>query len=94
MILDKNAFSTRFQGLFPPLARRILENGWQGVFRHVILELLPVAELSQHFHPSLGAPYQRTVLDGWLGLPCRLPRLDRAAGSRSLHVSHRCPVRV
>jgi hypothetical protein len=45
-----------FQGLFPPLALRILETGWQGVFRHVILELLPVAELSQHFHSSLGAP--------------------------------------
>ena len=45
-----------FQGLFPPLARRILDNGWQGVFRVVILELLPVTELSRNFHPSLGAP--------------------------------------
>ncbi len=45
-----------FQGLFSAIALRILESGWQGVFRHVILEVLPVAELSQHFHPSLGAP--------------------------------------
>jgi hypothetical protein len=45
-----------FQGLFSPSAVRVLQSGWQGVFRHVILELLPVAELSQHFHPSLGAP--------------------------------------
>jgi DDE family transposase len=45
-----------FEGLFSPSAVRILECGWQGVFRHVILEVLPVAELSQHFHPSLGAP--------------------------------------
>jgi hypothetical protein len=45
-----------FQGLFSPSAVRILESGWQGVFRHVILEVLPVAELSQHFHPSLGTP--------------------------------------
>ena len=45
-----------FDGLFSPSAVRILESGWQGVFRHVILEVLPVAELSQHFHPSLGAP--------------------------------------
>jgi Transposase DDE domain len=45
-----------FQGLFPPLARRILDNGWQGTFRLVILESLPVAKLSEHFHPSLGAP--------------------------------------
>jgi hypothetical protein len=43
-----------FQGLIPPLARRILETGWQGTFRTVILESLPVAKLSEHFHPSLG----------------------------------------
>src|SRR5208337_321962 len=29
-----------YQGLFPPLARRILENGWQGTFRLAILETL------------------------------------------------------
>jgi Transposase DDE domain len=45
-----------FEGLFSPLALRILQKGWQEVFRLVILELLPVAELSEHFHPSLGAP--------------------------------------
>jgi hypothetical protein len=45
-----------FQGLFPPIAIRIISQGWQGVFRHVILELLPVAELAEHFHPTLGAP--------------------------------------
>jgi hypothetical protein len=28
----------RYHGLFPPLARRILENGWQGTFRLAILE--------------------------------------------------------
>ena len=46
----------RYQRLFPPLARRILENGWQGTFRLAILETLPVGKLSEHFHPSLGAP--------------------------------------
>ena len=45
-----------FQGLFSPIAIRILSQGWQGVFRHVILELLPVAKLADHFHPTLGAP--------------------------------------
>jgi hypothetical protein len=49
-------FIDPFWGLFSPMARRILDNGWQGVFRFVILELLPVAKLSQHFHASLGAP--------------------------------------
>src|SRR5271165_1014322 len=41
----------------------------------------------------VGGSDQRIVLDGWAGLPCRLPRLDGAAGSRSLHISHRRPVR-
>lgn len=45
-----------FQGLFAPAAVRILQAGWQGLFRHAILELLPVAELSHHFHAALGAP--------------------------------------
>jgi Transposase DDE domain len=45
-----------YQGLFPPIAIQILGQGWQAVFRHVILELLPVGKLAQHFHPSTGAP--------------------------------------
>lgn len=45
-----------FQGLFSPIAIRVIREGWQGVFRHVILELLPVAKLARHFHPTLGAP--------------------------------------
>lgn len=45
-----------FQGLFSALAVQILGRGWQGVFRHVILQLLPVAQVAEHFHPSLGAP--------------------------------------
>jgi hypothetical protein len=45
-----------FDGVIPPLGRRILSNGWQGVFRHILLEVMPVAELGQHFSQSLGAP--------------------------------------
>lgn len=41
-----------FQGLFSALAVQILGRGWQGVFRHVILQLLPVAQVAEHFHPS------------------------------------------
>jgi Transposase DDE domain len=44
-----------FQGLIPPLAVPLLESGWQGTFRAVILQLLPVGKLSAHFHPTLGA---------------------------------------
>lgn len=31
---------------------------WEGVFRSVVLELMPVSELSKHFHESLGRPSQ------------------------------------
>jgi hypothetical protein len=34
--------------------QRWLEENWPGVFRHVILELIPVETLRQHFHPALG----------------------------------------
>jgi hypothetical protein len=45
-----------FQGIIPPAGRTILGNGWQGVFRHAILEVLPVRQLAQHFSDSAGAP--------------------------------------
>ena len=45
-----------FQGLFSTIGLRTISQGWQGVFRHVILEILPVAKLAQHFHPTTGAP--------------------------------------
>ncbi len=37
-------------------ARQCLLDDWPGVFRHVILELLPVDELGSHLHPTLGRP--------------------------------------
>ena len=37
-------------------ARRHLERDWPGVFRHVILELMPVDALAGHFHPTMGRP--------------------------------------
>lgn len=45
-----------FDGLFSSQALKVLATGWQGVVRHVILEVLPVPELAEHFHPTLGAP--------------------------------------
>jgi len=33
-----------------------LEDNWPGVFRHAILEQLPIETLRQHFHPKLGRP--------------------------------------
>jgi len=45
-----------FDGVIPPTGWRIIAEGWQGVFRHVLLEVMPVARLGQHFSDSLGAP--------------------------------------
>ena len=45
-----------FDGVIPPAGRRIIGSGWQGVFRHVLLKLMPVGELAQHFSRQLGAP--------------------------------------
>ena len=36
--------------------RRRLLGGWPGVFRHVILELMPVDTISGHFDPTMGRP--------------------------------------
>ncbi len=52
----QNRLFDPFQGIIPPAGRTILGNGWQGVFRHAILEVMPVGQLAQHFSDSLGAP--------------------------------------
>ena len=52
----QNRLFDPFQGLIPPTGRRILGQGWQGIFRHALLELMPVGELAQHFSPTLGTP--------------------------------------
>jgi hypothetical protein len=52
----QNRLFDPFQGIIPPAGRTIIGNGWQGVFRHAILEVLPVAQLAQHFSDSTGAP--------------------------------------
>src|ERR1700761_6548952 len=45
-----------FAGVIPPAGQRIICSGWQGVFRHVILETMPVDRLGRHFSDTLGAP--------------------------------------
>ena len=52
----QNRLFDPFEGIIPPAGRRIIGSGWQGVFRHVLLEVMPVGELAQHFSQSLGAP--------------------------------------
>lgn len=45
-----------FEGIIPPLGIKRIRTGWQGVFRLVLLKLMPAQELAQHFHPVLGRP--------------------------------------
>ncbi|HJZ91554.1 MAG TPA: transposase [Gemmataceae bacterium] len=52
----QNRLFDPFEGVIPPAGRRIIGEGWQGVFRHVLLEEMPVGQLARHFSQSLGAP--------------------------------------
>jgi len=45
-----------FDRVLTKKTRKRLLNGWPGVFRHVILELMPVDALSEHFDPAMGRP--------------------------------------
>jgi hypothetical protein len=45
-----------FERMFSQLAYKIIKNGWQGLFRHAILELLPAQILAEEFHPEIGRP--------------------------------------
>ena len=45
-----------FDGVLSEMARRRILTGWQGVFRSVVLKLLPVKELARHFSVDMGCP--------------------------------------
>jgi hypothetical protein len=45
-----------FERMFSPLAYKTIQRGWQGLFRHAILELLPAEILGEEFHPEVGRP--------------------------------------
>jgi hypothetical protein len=52
----QNRLFDPFEGIIPPTGRRLIAQGWQGLFRHVLLELMPVSQLARHFSPDCGAP--------------------------------------
>jgi Transposase DDE domain len=52
----QNRIFDPFQGVIPPSGQRIIAEGWQAVFRHALLEVMPVGELAEHFSRKLGAP--------------------------------------
>ncbi len=45
-----------FDPVLTERTRKRLLDGWPGVFRHVILELMPVDAISGHFDPVMGRP--------------------------------------
>jgi Transposase DDE domain len=53
---QQNRLFDPFEGVISPAGRKIIQEGWQGVFRHVLLELMPVGDLAKHFSDSVGAP--------------------------------------
>jgi hypothetical protein len=52
----QNRLFDPFQGVIPRSGQRIIAEGWQGVFRHALLEVMPVGELAENFSRTLGAP--------------------------------------
>jgi len=52
----QNRLFDPFEGVIPPAGYKIIADGWQAIFRHVLLELMPVGDLAKHFSDSLGAP--------------------------------------
>jgi len=45
-----------FDSVLTEKTRKRLLDGWPGVFRHVILELMPVDAISEHFDAAMGRP--------------------------------------
>jgi len=45
-----------FDSVLTEKTRKRLLDGWAGVFRHIILELMPVETISGHFDPAMGRP--------------------------------------
>jgi hypothetical protein len=52
----QNELFDTFKGFLSPLAYKTVISGWQGVFRHVILEVLPAPEIANHFNGTFGRP--------------------------------------
>lgn len=45
-----------FEGMIPPLGLDRIHKGWQGIFRTLLLELMPARRLGKHFNPTMGRP--------------------------------------
>ena len=69
-----------FEHLFSPLAFKSVQNGWQGVFRHVILELLPAKIVAGEFHPTMGRPAKELYSAAGLTFIMEFQDLDEGGG--------------
>src|SRR5665811_147981 len=45
-----------FDAVLTEKTRKCLLDDWPGVFRHIILELMPIDALSGHYSPDMGRP--------------------------------------
>ena len=45
-----------FADMIPPLGIARIRQGWQGIFRTALLELMPAQQLAKHFSPTMGRP--------------------------------------
>ncbi len=52
----QNRLFDPFDGVISTVGRRIIGDGWQGLFRHVLLHVMPVGNLAKNFSDSMGAP--------------------------------------
>ena len=50
----QNRLFDPFQGVLSAAGLKLIANGWQGVFRHALLEILPVSNLSENFSRTHG----------------------------------------
>ena len=82
-----------FDGLIPPLGMERIRNGWQGIFRSTLLELMPAKELAKHFDPIMGRPTKELYSVAGLLFYPGIQELDHPPGRRCLSLSHRCAVR-
>ena len=52
----QNRLFDPFQGVISAAGLKLIANGWQGVFRHALLEILPVSNLAENFSRTHGTP--------------------------------------
>lgn len=52
----QNELFDSYRAVLSPVAYKRMIKGWQGVFRHVILQEMPAHELGDHFSPDQGRP--------------------------------------